>query len=125
VIWLAIAAGGALGSAVRHGVNIALHTRYSAAFPWGTFVVNAAGCFAIGALAGALAAERLHLNEIGRAFVFVGVLGGFTTFSSFGLDTLTLAKSGAVMQAAGNVAGQLIVGLGAVWIGYGLGSWRG
>jgi CrcB protein len=125
VIWLVIGAGGALGAMARHGLNTALHLRYSSTFPWGTFAVNALGCFLIGLLAGAIAAERFHLGELGRAFVFVGVLGGFTTFSSFGLDTFTLARSGAALQAGANVAGQLVVGLGAVWIGYGIAAWRG
>jgi CrcB protein len=124
VIWLAVALGGAIGAAARHGLNAALPLRYHTTFPWGTFAANAAGCFVIGLLAGAVATERLSLGETGRAFVFVGVLGGFTTFSSFGLDTLTLVKSGAFMPALANVAGQLVVGLGAVGIGYSLGAVR-
>jgi len=125
MIWLVIAAGGAVGAMARHGLNAAVHVRYSAVLPWGTFVVNALGCLVIGLLAGAIAGTRPHIGEMGRAFLFVGVLGGFTTFSSFGLDTLTLAKSGALWPAAANVVGQVVVGLSAVWLGYGLGSWRG
>ena len=124
MIWLAIAVGGAIGAAVRHGVNVAVHVRYATSFPHGIFVVNAAGCLVIGVLAGLLASTRLHMSEITRAFVFVGVLGGFTTFSSFALDTLTLARGGHVAMAMGNALGQLVVGLLAVWVGYALGVWR-
>ena len=124
-MWLVIGVGGALGATARHALNHVVHVRYSAVFPWGTFAVNALGCLVIGFLAGVIAGSRLHLGELGRAFLFVGVLGGFTTFSSFGLDTMTLAKSGAVGPAVANVVGQLVVGLGAVWLGYGVGSWRG
>jgi CrcB protein len=124
VIWLVIAAGGALGAMARHALNAALHVRYGASFPYGTFAANAIGCLVIGLLAGVLVAERVHLGEMARAFVFVGILGGFTTFSTFGLDTLTLVKGGALLTAALNVAANLIVGLSAVWIGYSLGSLR-
>lgn len=123
--WLAIALGGALGVMGRHALNAAVHVRYSVTFPWGTFAVNALGCFVIGLLAGLLAAARVHIGEFGRAFIFVGILGGFTTFSTFGLDTFTLVKSGAAGSAVANVVGQVVVGLSAVWVGYELGSWRG
>lgn len=125
MIWLAIAAGGALGAMGRHALNVLLHVRYSATFPWATFAANAAGCLAIGLLAGVLAAARVHVGEAGRAFLVVGILGGFTTFSSFGLDTLTLARGGHPGLAALNAVGQLVVGLSAVWLGYTAGSWRG
>ena len=124
MLWLAIAVGGAVGAAARHAVNVALHARYGSLFPWGTVTANVVGCFAIGLLAGAVAAGRIHLGESARAFVFVGVLGGFTTFSSFGLDTLTLVKGGALLPALLNVAAHVLVGLGAVWVGFGLGSAR-
>ena len=108
----------------RHGLNAAVHVRYSATFPWGIFLVNALGCFLIGLLAGVLAAARVHVGELGRAFLVVGVLGGFTTFSSFGLDTFTLVRGGHIAQALLNAAGQVVVGLGAVWAGYVLGGGR-
>ena len=124
MIWFAIALGGALGAAARHGLNVAVHARYAVLFPLGIFVVNAAGCLAIGLLAGLLSSSRIHMSEVARAFVFVGVLGGFTTFSSFALDTLTLVRGGHVAAAMGNAIGQLVVGLVAVWVGYALGAWR-
>jgi fluoride exporter len=117
--WLAIAIGGALGSVARHGLNSVVQTE--ARFPVGITLVNISGCFAIGLLAGLLAAERIALDKHWREFVFVGLLGGYTTFSTFGLDTFVLARGGAMRYAAANVIAQVIGGLGAVWVGYQLG----
>ena len=88
---------------------------------WATFVVNVVGCFVIGALAGRIAAGRLHLIPVVRTFVFVGILGGFTTFSTFGLDTFVLGHSGQHEAAAWNIVGQVGLGVGGVWLGYFLG----
>ncbi len=119
---MAVALGGALGSLARHGVNQIVHARWLATrFPVGTSVVNLAGCFIIGLLAGLLASDRLAFKETTRQFVFVGLLGGFTTFSSFGLDTLTLARGGSTTHAALNVVLQVVGGLVAVWVGYAIG----
>jgi CrcB protein len=90
-------------------------------FPIGTVVVNLVGCFVVGVLAGLLASERITMRFQWREFVFVGVLGGFTTFSTFGLDTFVLARGNAPGQAAVNVLVQVIGGLFAVWVGYQLG----
>jgi CrcB protein len=119
--WLAVALGGAVGSMARHAVNVALHTRVTTRFPIGTVVVNLIGCFAIGLLAGLLTSERIALRAHWREFVFVGLLGGFTTFSAFGLDTLLLARTHSPGQAALNVGAQVVGGLLAVWVGYQLG----
>src|SRR5215203_5466775 len=81
--WIAVAAGGALGSVARHAVNRATG---SARFPLGTVIVNLVGCLLIGVLAGLLASRRIALPPHWREFVFVGLLGGFTTFSSFAGD---------------------------------------
>jgi CrcB protein len=83
--------------------------------------VNVVGCLVIGVVAGRVASGRLHLSPLMRTFLFVGVLGGFTTFSSFGLDTFTLAHGGNHASAFWNVAGDIVVGLGAVWLGFNLG----
>ena len=80
------------------------------------------GCLVIGALAGLVAHERLHLTPTMRTFVFVGVLGGFTTFSSFGLDTFTLAHGGDYARAFWNAAGQMVLGVLGVWLGFHLAS---
>jgi len=86
-------------------------------FPIETVVVNLVGCFAIGVLAGLVAAGRLPLRTNWREFVFVGVLGGFTTFSAFGLDTLTLVRSGQAASALINVVLQVVGGLAGVLAG--------
>jgi fluoride exporter len=115
----AIALGGALGAVTRHLVNHAIHHRYGAdPFPLGIFIVNVAGCLAIGVIAGLIASDRIQLSMTVRNFIIVGLLGGFTTFSSFGLDTLTLARSGHTAAAFWNVAGQVGLGLAAVWVGF-------
>ena len=114
-----MAVGGALGSMARHAVN---HVTHAARFPVGTVIVNVAGCFVIGLLAGLIAARRIDMPQHWREFVFVGILGGFTTFSTFGLETFVLGRTHSASQAAANVAVQVIGGLAAVWIGYRLGS---
>jgi fluoride exporter len=125
VIWLAIAVGGAIGSMARHAVNHVVHTRWlTTRFPAGTVLVNLAGCFAIGLLAGLVASNRIALRFHWREFVFVGLLGGFTTFSTFGLDTFLLARTHSTAQAALNVMAQVAGGLLAVWVGYHLGVAR-
>jgi CrcB protein len=88
--------------------------------PLAVAAVNIIGCFAIGLLAGAVATERWSPTVATRAFVFVGLLGGFTTFSSFGLDVLTLVQQGKPAVAVVNVVGQVFGGLLAVFVGYGL-----
>ena len=118
MILLAIAVGGGTGALLRHFANQLVQARFGANFPLGIFLVNVVGCFAIGAFAGLIASTRIHVGEVGRTFIVVGILGGFTTFSSFGLDTFTLARGGQVGPALFNAVGQLVFGLAAVWAGY-------
>jgi len=118
MLWFAVAVGGALGSMARHWVNLFMTHRFERSVPNATFVVNVVGCLVIGALAGRIADGRLHLTSTMRTFVFVGLLGGFTTFSSFGLDTFTLAHGGDHARAFWNVTGQMALGLGGVWLGF-------
>jgi CrcB protein len=122
-MWLAIGVGGAVGAMMRHFVNVALQGRL-AVFPLGTFVINAVGCLAIGVVAGLVASGRVPLGEWGRLFLVVGVLGGFTTFSAYGLETFTLAREGHPGLAAVNAFGQLVVGMAAVWAGFSVAAWR-
>jgi CrcB protein len=123
VTWLAVAIGGALGSMARYGVGLLVQERFMPArFPMATAIVNLSGCFAIGLLAGLIASDRLTLRVPAREFVFVGLLGGFTTFSAFGLETLTLLRGNAPGVAAANIALQVVGGLAAAWIGYQLGA---
>src|SRR5471032_1196621 len=121
MIWLAVAAGGALGSMARHGVNILFAHLLERAVPYATATVNVIGSATIGLLAALIATGRLHLSTEIRTFVFVGILGGFTTFSGFMLDTFTLGHGGDHALAFWNVAVQTAFGLVAVWGGYRLG----
>jgi CrcB protein len=118
-VWLLVGAGGALGSMARHALNHLVHQRFlSATFPAGIFLVNVLGSVLIGLLAGALAAGRFHLSYQARTFLVVGVLGGFTTFSSFSLDTLALVREGHHAQAGWNAIGQVVLSLAGVWAGF-------
>jgi len=123
MVWLLVGLGGAFGSMARHGLNHVIHQRnLSATFPTGIFLINIVGSAVIGVLAGLIASGRMHWSFEVRTFVFVGVLGGFTTFSSFSLDTLALVRDGHLGQAAWNVAGQVGLSLIAVWAGYRAGA---
>jgi CrcB protein len=113
----AVALGGALGSLARHGVSL-VFAHAGRPVPYATAAVNLVGSVAIGILAGLLASGRLNMSPNMRTFVFVGLLGGFTTFSSFMLDTLTLTHAGDHTLAMSNVIGQTGVGLIAVYAGY-------
>ncbi|HJZ76843.1 MAG TPA: CrcB family protein [Vicinamibacterales bacterium] len=121
MIWLAVAVGGALGSLARHAVNLLFAHVLERAVPYATGSVNVAGSAVIGLLAALLATGRVHMSTELRTFVFVGILGGFTTFSSFMLDTFTLGHGGEHAVAFWNVALQTALGLAAVWVGYRLG----
>jgi CrcB protein len=116
--WISVILGGAAGCAARHAVNLACARFTGSAMPMATATVNLSGSLVIGALAGLIAIGKLHMPPHVRTFVFVGILGGFTTFSSFMLDTLTLAQSGREGTALANLAVQLAGGVACVWAGY-------
>lgn len=117
--YLWVGMGGALGSVARYacaGLGVRL---FGAAFPWSTLFVNVTGSLAIGALAALLTADGKPLvSGDARAFLMIGVLGGFTTFSSFSLETLELARRGEVLAAGTNVVASVALCLAAVAIGY-------
>ena len=114
---LLVGSGGFIGSVLRYYVGGWVQRAFATGvFPLGTLAVNVLGCLAIGLLAG-LAESRDVLSAEVRLFVFIGVLGGFTTFSSFGYETLALARDGQLAAAFGNVALQLVLGLVAVYVG--------
>jgi CrcB protein len=116
--WYAVAIGGALGSVARHAVNRMVHQEWPLLrFPLATVIVNIVGCCVIGVLAGLVATGRLPMRPNWREFVFVGILGGFTTFSTFGLETITLVRSGDGSQALLNVLLHVVCGLAAVYVG--------
>ncbi len=113
---LLVGAGGFLGSIARALLSNFVQQSSNSGFPWGTLAVNVLGCFVIGALAQVGEMRELFSAET-RAFIFVGVLGGFTTYSSFGNETINLWRSGTGWFAFVNVAAQLLLGLGAVMVG--------
>ena len=116
--WLMVAVGGAAGAVARYGVSAAVARAAGHPAPLPTAIVNIAGCAAAGLLLGAIAAGRLSLTEAQRALIFAGVLGGFTTFSGVGLDTLTLIQQGRIATAIANVSLQVALGLGALAVAY-------
>ncbi|GMW06640.1 MAG: putative fluoride ion transporter CrcB [Nevskiales bacterium] len=113
-----VAAGGALGSASRYLLSgWVLHHTVSWRFPLGTFLVNVFGCLLIGVLAGLTVKEDFFSPET-RLFLFVGILGGFTTFSAFGLETFYLLRRAELLVAGGYVLLSIAVGLLALWLGF-------
>jgi CrcB protein len=112
--WLAVA----LGSMTRHWINLELAHHFERSVPHATAAVNLIGALAVGVLAGAIAGGHLSMTPPLRTFVFVGLLGGFTTFSSLMLDTLTLVQGGSASLAASNLLLQNIAGAALVWGGY-------
>jgi fluoride exporter len=119
--YLVIGLGGALGSMLRFGLGTLIDTNVQKTgyiFPWGTIVVNITGCFVIGFIFTISGGEgRLMLSTLTRQFIMIGILGGYTTFSSFSLQTLTLAQSGQMWGALANVLLSVILCLGGVWLG--------
>ena len=115
-----VAIGGAIGSVSRSLFSTFVLRVTGSLLPVGTFAVNVVGCVAFGAIVGA-AEHRFVLTPETRAFLLVGILGGFTTFSSFMLDTFTLGHGGDHTLAFWNVAAQTAFGLAAVWAGYRVG----
>ncbi|MDX1563668.1 MAG: fluoride efflux transporter CrcB [Gammaproteobacteria bacterium] len=115
-VWIAI--GSALGGVGRYAMS-GLSARYFGEnFPWGTFAVNVSGSLAIGVLAALLPAEARPGADQARAFLMIGICGGFTTFSSFSLETLNLARNGDWPAAAGYTLGSVVLCLAAVCLGY-------
>ncbi len=110
---------GLTGTLCRYWLSGAVVRRHGEEFPWGTLVVNVAGCFLVGLLYHLLQ-ERGHAGETARAAVLVGLLGGFTTFSSYGLQTFALLRDGRVGLAAANVVASNLLGVLMVYAGYAL-----
>lgn len=114
---LLVGFGGFIGSILRYlASGYVQQASKSVGFPYGTLVVNVIGCFVIGFLA-QLAETRGVFTTESRLFIFVGILGGFTTFSSFGNETLNLARDSQMMSALANIGANVVIGLIAVWLG--------
>ena len=115
---LLVAAGGAIGSVARWRVSgWVLHQAVDWRFPIGTFVVNVLGCLIVGVLAG-LAIKEDYFSTDQRLLLFTGVMGGFTTFSAFGLETFYLLRRGEYLIAGSNMVLSMVVGMAALWVGY-------
>jgi fluoride exporter len=113
---LAVALGGALGSVLRYLVTRAASAWWGPHFPFGVLLVNVSGCLAAGVLY-VLLVERWALGEEWRGLLMVGVLGGFTTFSAFSVETLRLVEEGAAASALLNVGASVVLCLGACALG--------
>ncbi len=115
---LLIGAGGFIGSICRYYLG-GLANKIAPAhhgFPYGTVTVNIAGCFLIGLIAALVETRQILSHEL-RMFIMIGILGGFTTFSAFSSETLSMFHDGQALKAGANVAMNIIFGLGAVWVG--------
>jgi CrcB protein len=112
-----VGTGGFVGAILRYAVSgMVQRTAGSSDFPYGTLAVNVCGCLAIGVLAG-VAETRAVIDAEARMFLLIGLLGSFTTFSTFGYETLALLRDGALLRAGVNVTLQVGLGLAAAWSG--------
>src|SRR5262245_324478 len=115
--WIAV--GSALGGIARYWCSGFAARLFGETFPWGTLFVNVSGSFVIGFFATLTAPDgRVFAGSTMRQFVMIGLLGGFTTFSSFSLQTLNLANDGEWLQAGSNIVASVVLCLVAVWLGH-------
>ena len=114
--YLAVALGGALGCCARLGVNQLVHERYGQGFPLATLIINVSGCLLMGFLF-FFTLERVSISPALRLAIITGGLGGFTTFSAFGIETLLLVEDGKAGYAALYVGLSVVLGLAAVFAG--------
>jgi fluoride exporter len=120
-LWVAL--GGALGSVARFGLNGLISARFGETFPWGTLIINVTGSFLIGAFAAFSDPDgRWLASPTLRQFLMIGICGGYTTFSSFSLQTLNLVREREWLYAGGNILLSVTLCLAAVWLGFMLGS---
>lgn len=119
VIYVWIAAGGALGSVARYWASGLIAHSFGEVFPWGTLVVNVSGSFIIGVFATLTGPDgRFLVGPTMRQFFMIGICGGYTTFSSFSLQTLTLAQNGEWLGASVNIILSVVLCLLGVWLGH-------
>jgi len=116
-LWIAI--GSALGGTARFALSRFVAERIGETFPWGTIIINVTGSFAIGFFNSLTGPDgRWFVGSQGRMFFMTGICGGYTTFSSFSLQTLNLAREGEWLHAGGNIAASVVFCLLAVWLGH-------
>lgn len=113
---LLIGAGGFVGALARYGLGGLVHKYYGGTFPFGTMTINVLGCLVIGGLM-TLVEDGRYVTPNLRLLIGVGFLGAFTTFSTFGYETLELVRDGSFWPACANVCGNVVLGLVAVWLG--------
>jgi CrcB protein len=119
ITYLWIALGGALGSMARYGCSSLVAGAIGETFPWGTLVINVVGSFVIGFFATLTGPDgRVMVATDVSRFVMVGICGGYTTFSSFSLQTLNLVRGGDMLAAGANVVASVVACLFAVWLGH-------
>ena len=119
---LIVGFGGFLGAIARYKLGgLILHHSGSIKFPLGTFAINITGCLVIGLIGGLIEKHHIFGGEM-RLVIFTGFLGGFTTFSAFGYETVYLARRGEEIMAIINIGATIIVGISAVWLGIKVGS---
>jgi len=114
-------AGGFLGSALRYWISTFSYRVLGQDFPYGTLLVNVIGCFTIGILM-SIFEDRFIVNPNLRIFLTIGILGGFTTFSSFSFETMAFLREGNISMAIVNILGSLLLCLGGTWLGSLLGK---
>jgi len=118
--YLMVFVGGGLGAAARYWLSGLVYQRFGGNFPSGTLAVNIVGCVLIGLMMSALE-DRFVLYPSLRIFLTIGILGGFTTFSSFSFETIALLRDGEVLYASANVVLSVMMCLGGTWLGFSLG----
>lgn len=121
--YLAIALGGAIGACLRFAISEWMLHLFGRAFPFGTLLVNILGSFVIGLLYGLLLSEQIAPNPW-RIFIGIGILGAFTTFSTFSMDTVLLLQQGDWLKAVANVVLNVVLCLTLAWLGLKLGSMK-
>ena len=115
-----VGSGGFLGALARYGLSGLVHRQLPlTTFPYGTLVVNLLGCLAIGVIAGLVESRQLFGPEM-RTFVLIGILGAFTTFSTFGYETFAMIRDSEYLRAVVNVGIHVVFGLALVWLGFAL-----
>jgi fluoride exporter len=119
--YLIVFAGGGIGAVARYWLSGLVYQRLGSGFPSGTLMVNILGCFLIGILMSVFE-ERFVLYPSLRIFLTIGILGGFTTFSSFSFETVALLRDGEIFYASANVLLSLVACLGGTWMGFSLGK---